>query len=233
MLPPGSAPERLAPVYGQAPYFSAISSTSGGACSGLDPYAGLYICTVKLVWGIPIVTSIFQPLAGASSLSSSAASPNQDSADDYPEIRASTCGDSIEEGCLIIMVAPVGGPSHNSSNRYPIIGRSEVSDARTPNDKTIQNLNPDFNVIHLQTIMESIKRMAHEGSPLVALAQHGAEAVNFFIAQRSTDNPRAKPSVGNRSNDRTKRARSEATTSASGNRHLVDNNACQWITQNR
>jgi hypothetical protein len=34
----------------------------------------------------------------------------------------------------------------------------------------IQNLNPDFNAIRIQTIMESIQRMVLEGSPLMALA---------------------------------------------------------------
>jgi hypothetical protein len=85
MLPSGSAPERLAPVHGQGSCFSVISSTSGGACSGLNPYAVLYIRT-KLVRGIPVVTSIHQPSAGASSSSLSAASLDQDSADDYLEI---------------------------------------------------------------------------------------------------------------------------------------------------
>jgi hypothetical protein len=65
-----------------------------------------------------------------------------------------------------------------------------------PNDGMIQNLNPDFNVVRLQSIMESIQRMPHEGSPLVALAQQGAEAVNYVIAQRSINNPR-EPSIGN------------------------------------
>jgi hypothetical protein len=111
MLPPRSALEHLAPVYGQAPYFLAISSTIGDACSGLDPYAWLYIRTIKLVWGIPTVTSILQPSDGASSSSSSAASLDQDSVDDYPEIRGCTCGDPAEEGHLIVMVALAGGPS--------------------------------------------------------------------------------------------------------------------------
>jgi hypothetical protein len=62
-------------------------------------------------------------------------------------------------------------PSQNSSNRYPTIGRSEASDARTPNDGMIRNLNLDFNAFRLKTIMESIQRMESEGSPLVALAQ--------------------------------------------------------------
>jgi hypothetical protein len=52
MLPIGSAPERLTSVYGQVPCFPAISSTTCGACLGLDPYAGLHIRTVKLVRGI-------------------------------------------------------------------------------------------------------------------------------------------------------------------------------------
>jgi hypothetical protein len=86
------------------------------------------------------------------------------------------------------MVALAGAPSHNSSSRYPTIERSEASDARTSNDGMIRNLNLDFNVVWLQTIMESIQRMTPEGSPLVALAQQGAEAVNYIIAQRSADN---------------------------------------------
>jgi hypothetical protein len=55
---------------------------------------------------------------------------------------------------------------------------------------------------------------------------------NVVVAQRSASNPRGEPSVDNRSNDRGKRARSEAASSASGNRRLADNDARQWITQN-
>jgi hypothetical protein len=47
----------------------------------------------------------------------------------------------------------------------------------------IQNLNPDFNAMQLQTIMVSIQRLAPEGSTLVTLAQQGVEAVNYIIAQ--------------------------------------------------
>jgi hypothetical protein len=101
------------------------------------------------------------------------------------------------EGRLIVVVAPTGGHSHNSYNRYPTIGRSEASDARTSNDGMIQNLNPEFNAIWLQTIIKSIQRMAPEDSPLVALAQQGVKAVNFVVAQRSVGNPRGEPSVGN------------------------------------
>jgi hypothetical protein len=35
----------------------------------------------------------------------------------------------------------------------------------------VRNLNTDFNVVRLQTIMESIQCMAPEGSPLLFLAQ--------------------------------------------------------------
>jgi hypothetical protein len=125
------------------------SSTSGGACLGLDPFTVLYICTTKIVRGILVMTSILQPLAGASSSSSLAVSPDQDSFDDYPEIGISDCGDSVGEGHLIFMVVPNGDPSHNTSNRYTTIGRSEASDARTPNVGMIQNLNPYFNVVRL------------------------------------------------------------------------------------
>jgi hypothetical protein len=170
------------------------------------------------------MTSILQPSAGASSSSSSAVTPDQDSADDYSEIRESTCGDPIEEGHLIVMVAPAGVPSQNSSSRYPTIVRLKASDARTSNDGMIQNLNPYFNDIRLQIIMESIQRTSTPfSSPLVALAQQGAEVANIVVAQRSVSNPRGEPSVDNRSNDRGKRARSEALASASGNRRLADN----------
>jgi hypothetical protein len=79
--------KRLTPIYGQAPCFPSISFITGGACSGLDPYAGPHIHTVKLVRGILIVTSILETSAGASSSSSSGATLDQDSADDYPKIR--------------------------------------------------------------------------------------------------------------------------------------------------
>jgi hypothetical protein len=79
MLPPGTVPEHPAP---------APSSTSGGTCSGSDPFAGLYIRTAKLIRGILIVTSTLRAFVGASSLSSSASSPDRDSSSDYPEIRS-------------------------------------------------------------------------------------------------------------------------------------------------
>jgi hypothetical protein len=135
-----------------------------------------------------------------------AASPYQDSTDDYPKIGESTCWSSVDEDYLITMVAPVGAPSNNNSSQYPTIVRLKVSDARTPDDRLIQNLNSYFNAMYLQIIMESIQCMALEGSPLVSLAQQGVDAANYVIAERSADNPRGEPSVGNRSHDRVKRA---------------------------
>jgi hypothetical protein len=73
--------------------------------------------------------------------------------------------------------------------------------------------------------MESIQRMTPEGSPLIALAQQGAKVANVIMAQQSVDNPRRESSIGNRLDDRGKRARSEAAASARGNHHLADNNA--------
>jgi hypothetical protein len=69
------------------------------------------------------------------------------------------------------MVGPVRADSQNSSKRYPTIRGSEASDARTPNSRVIQNLNPDFNAVRLQMTMESIQQMVPQDSPLVALAQ--------------------------------------------------------------
>jgi hypothetical protein len=97
-------------------YLPTNLSTSGGAYSGLNFYAGPYHHAIKT---IPIRASIFQPLAGALSSSTLAASHDQDSTDDYAEISGSTCWNSAEEGRLIIMVASVEAPSQNNSNRYP------------------------------------------------------------------------------------------------------------------
>jgi hypothetical protein len=88
------------------------------ACSGYP-----YIRTVKLVRGIPVVTSILRPLAGASSSPSSASTPDQNSSDDYPEVGTSTYGEPVKGGCLILLVAPNGNRSHNRSSRYPTIRR--------------------------------------------------------------------------------------------------------------
>jgi hypothetical protein len=128
------------------------------------------------------------------------------------------------------MVAPNEEPSCNSSSKYPTIGRSKVSDVRTPNAGLVQNQNPDFNVVRLQTILESIQRMASEDSPLIALAQQGAEAANLILAERSADNPPREPSIGNQ--DRARRAQNDATSSVSGNRRLADNDIRRRITQN-
>jgi hypothetical protein len=139
LLTQGPVPKCLALVYGQAPYLSVSSSTSGSVCLGLNSYAGPYHRAAKTIQGISIGVYILQLSVGASSSSSSAVSPDQDSTDDYLEIGGSTCWNSADEGCLIIMVAPLEVPSHNSSRRYPTIRRSEAFDARTPNDGMIQN----------------------------------------------------------------------------------------------
>jgi hypothetical protein len=88
------APKCLAPVYGQAPYLLANSSTSGGACSGLNPYVGPYHHVAKTTQGIPIGAPIFEPSARTSSSSTSAVSVDQDSTNDYPKIGGSTCWNS-------------------------------------------------------------------------------------------------------------------------------------------
>jgi hypothetical protein len=82
-------------------------------------------------------------------ISSSTASPDQDSSNDYPEIEVSARGDSVRKGRLIFMVPLNRDPSHNNSNRYPTIRRSEASEHRTPNDGMIWNLNSDFDAIRL------------------------------------------------------------------------------------
>jgi hypothetical protein len=109
------------------------------------------------------VTSIIRALADASSSSSSTSTIDLDSFDNYLEIRASACGEPMEGGHLVCMVAMNGDPSHNRSNRYPTIGRSEVSDARNPSDGLVQNMNLNFNMVWIQAIMETIQHMALDG----------------------------------------------------------------------
>jgi hypothetical protein len=138
MLPLGLAPEHPTPT---------PSSASSGASLGLDPFAGLYIRTGKIVRGILIVTSTLRPFIGASSLSSSASSSGRGSSDDYPKIGASACGNFAEDDRLILMVTPNGDQSRNRSSGYPTIERSEAYDAQTPSAGLVQNLNPDFNAV--------------------------------------------------------------------------------------
>jgi hypothetical protein len=222
MLAPGTAPEHPA---------LAPSSTSGGTCSGSDTFVGLYIRTAKLVRGIPIVTSTLRPFIGASSSSSSTSSPDRDSSSDYLEIGASACGNSAEDGRLILMVALDGDRARNSSSGYPTIERSEATDAQTPSAGLVRNLNPDFNVVRVQAVIETIQRMAPDGSPLALLAQQGAEEVNLVVVEKSASIPRGEPFVGR--NNRAGRARSEATSSASPRRHLSEHDASRRIMQNR
>jgi hypothetical protein len=95
------------------------------------------------------VMSTLRPFIGASSSSSSASSPGRDSSDDYPEIWASAYENSVEDNCLILMVAPNGDRSHNNSSGYPTIGRSEASNAQTPSTGVVRNLNQDFNAVRV------------------------------------------------------------------------------------
>jgi hypothetical protein len=191
ILPLGPALEHLA---------LASASASGGSCSRSDPYAGSYIRTAKIVQGIPVVTTILWPLAGASSSSTSTSTPDPDSSDDYPEIGASAYGEPMEGGRFICMVALNGDRSNNISSKYPTIRRLEASDVRTPSGGLVQNLNPDFNTVWVQAIMETIQRMAPDGSPPAVLAQQGAETANLIVTEKSAVVPRREPSVGD--NDR-------------------------------
>jgi hypothetical protein len=184
--------------------------------------------------GYPIKTPIFQPLVGTSSSSSSGASPDRNSIEDYPEIRGNICWNATIEAHHISMVGPDKAPSHNNSTRYPTIRVSEVSDAWTPSNRIVQNLNLNFNTMGLQTIMESLQHMVPQDSPLVVLAQQGVEVVGQIVAvELSAGNHRGKPSIGNRSADRAKGTWSKEASSTSKNRRLANNEVHRQITQNR
>jgi hypothetical protein len=121
MLPSGEAIEHTAP-----------SSASSETQADSDFVDGSYIHTVKLIRGIPVVTTILRSCVGASNSPSSALSSDQGSSENYPEIGVSTCGSSADINRLICMVAPNEDQPRHSSSAYPTIGRSEASDARTP-----------------------------------------------------------------------------------------------------
>jgi hypothetical protein len=78
--------------------------------------------------------------------------------------------------------------------------------------------------------METIQRMAPDGSPLAVLAQQGAEAANLVVAEKSANVPRREPSVSD--NDQARRARSEAASSTSPNHGMSEHDARRRITQN-
>jgi hypothetical protein len=141
----------------------------------------------------------------------------------YLEIEASACRNSTEDSRLILMVDPNGDRSRNRSSGYPTIGRSETSDVQTPIVGLVRNLNPDFNVVRVQMIIETIQRMTPDGSPLALLAQQGAEAVNIVVAEKSVGVSQREPYVSH--NDRARRARSEVASSGSPNRYLAENDA--------
>jgi hypothetical protein len=132
LLTRGPAPRHPASVYGQSPYLQANPSTSGEVCSGLNPFAGKYYHSARIPQGFVIGNTILQPSTGASSSSSSGEALDQDSAEDYPEIRNSACWNPAIEVRCINMVGPARGNSQNSSSKYPTIGGSEMSHARTP-----------------------------------------------------------------------------------------------------
>jgi hypothetical protein len=176
------------------------------------------------------VTSTLRPLVRASCSSTSASTPDSDSADDYPEIRASACGEPVKDGHFIYKVVSNGDRSSNTSSRYPTIRRSEASDARTPSGGLARNLNIDFNVVWVQAIMKTIQRMTPDGSSLVVLAHQGAET-NLIVVEKSAGVPQREPSVDG--NYRARHARSEAAPSASLNRRLSEHDVRRCITQSR
>jgi hypothetical protein len=92
---------------------------------------------------------MFQPSAGMLSPTSSGASTNRDSAKDYPKIGGSIYWNPVVEARRISMVGLGRAYSYNSSIKYLTIRGSTTSDAWTPSNQVVQNLNLDFNTIRL------------------------------------------------------------------------------------
>jgi hypothetical protein len=79
--------------------------------------------------------------------------------------------------------------------------------------------------------METVQRMAPDGSPIAVLAQQGAEAANLIVVEKSVDVLWREPSVSD--NDRARLARSEATSTTSPNCRRTEQDARRRITQSR
>jgi hypothetical protein len=107
----GLAPRHPTLVYGASPYYPVDPSTSGRVCSGLNPHVGSYYLSAMTSQGRPIRKTILQSPAGASSSSSSGATPDRDSIKDYPEIGGSACWNPAIEAHHISMVGPAWGRS--------------------------------------------------------------------------------------------------------------------------
>jgi hypothetical protein len=108
LLTQGPAPRHLTLVYGVSPYYLTDSSTSGGACSGLNPHVEPYYHSTMTSRGCPIGKTILQPSTRASSSSSSGVTPDQDSVKDYPEIQGSAWWNPTIEARRISIVAQPG-----------------------------------------------------------------------------------------------------------------------------
>jgi hypothetical protein len=91
LLSRGPALRHPAPMYGTTPYYPTNPCMLGGAYSGLNPHVGPYYLSAMTSQGRPIGKTILQSAAGASSSSSSGATPDWDSIEDYPEIVGSVC----------------------------------------------------------------------------------------------------------------------------------------------
>jgi hypothetical protein len=97
-------------------------STSNEGRSGLNPHVGPYYLSAMTSQGYPIRKTILQLSAGASSSSSSGATPDWDSAEDYPKIGDNACWNPAIKAHRISMVGLARGNSQNISSKYPTIG---------------------------------------------------------------------------------------------------------------
>jgi hypothetical protein len=162
ILPPRSAPTHLA---------LASLSTLGGSCSGLDPCQGVTSApsrSFRVYWS-------WHPSSGT--WLGHRAHLHRHRFLIQIHLMTTLRSRSAPAGNLRKVIAlstswpPNGDRSHNSSSRYPTIGRSKTSDAQTPSGGLVRNLNSDINSVWVQVIMETIQRMAPDGSPLTVLAQ--------------------------------------------------------------
>jgi hypothetical protein len=123
----GSALRHPVSVYGKAPYYPVDQSTSGGACSGLNPYAGSYYLSTMTSQRFSIGTPISQPSAGVASSFSMRVSLDRDSTKDYPEIGGRDCWNPAVEGCCISIVSDSLGDQKHPMHGHPVSDSFRIS----------------------------------------------------------------------------------------------------------
>jgi hypothetical protein len=124
LLTRGATPKHPTPVYGTTPHYPTDLSTLNGDCSGLNPHTRPYYLAAMTSQSTPIRATISQSSTGTSSSSSSGASYDRGSTEDYLEVRGSCYWNRRLRVALsarwpqhLSGIAPVGTPPSEDQKR--------------------------------------------------------------------------------------------------------------------